>query len=519
MARRTGMAVVSVGLNLLWTMIAVAATPPLIKNANFEARLSANAPVGYELAGQATYQYLGDPRQDMASWGVALHSISNGSRDASASVSQVVKLPAQHGKSYRFAFRGLPQDGLAISTQGNLIARVEFLGNGTSYDAKNKDLYTLIDQTRHDLAVNGDHHAAGAAVWRTYSMDFTIPFPQVTALRVSVILDKGAGRRAGDSDFYVDDFDLTPLTDSLSDSTAAQTVSHGDVVSHDHLLPLGGRWFYAADPSETRPPTLFNATNADRLLYFDGEYETPFAGEMTAVLRAGEKDLSGHVSTSDRLITDNVTVRFDGTSLIIQTHGLPNHPTGKFPQTGFRGNPNYIIEQDSTYYIPLNPQPNLNHFVTAKDNSNHALNMGPIGIATNGIVFFNPFDAGSQDASNFMDACCGHPNFDGQYHYHKYPICLNTPWSDDGQAHSPLLGWAFDGYPIYGPYESKDVMAKDLTGPSKLNGFNMHYDSDRGWHYHVTPGVFPYIIGGYWGSVDRRDTRPPNHPNGMGQPR
>ena len=30
-----------------------------------------------------------------------------------------------------------------------------------------------------------------------------------------------------------------------------------------------------------------------------------------------------------------------------------------------------------------------------------------------------------------------------------------------------------------------------------------------GWHYHVTPGKFPYIIGGYYGEVDRRGRRGP----------
>ncbi len=131
-------------------------------------------------------------------------------------------------------------------------------------------------------------------------------------------------------------------------------------------------------------------------------------------------------------------------------------------------------------------------------------------------MFFNPFNADNQDATDFMDFCCGHPNPFGQYHYHKYPICVNTPWSDDGEAHSPLLGFAFDGFPIYGPYESKGVMARDLAEENKLNGFNMHYDAQRGWHYHVTPGLFPYIIGGYWGSADRRDMQRPRR--GMGPP-
>jgi hypothetical protein len=104
-----------------------------------------------------------------------------------------------------------------------------------------------------------------------------------------------------------------------------------------------------------------------------------------------------------------------------------------------------------------------------------------------------------------MDRCCGHPAPDNTYHYHKYPICVNSPWADEGQEHSPLIGFAFDGFPIYGPYESANVMAKDLTSDNALNEFNLHYDKDRGWHYHVTPGKFPYVIGGYWGTEDPRD--------------
>jgi hypothetical protein len=43
-----------------------------------------------------------------------------------------------------------------------------------------------------------------------------------------------------------------------------------------------------------------------------------------------------------------------------------------------------------------------------------------------------------------------------------------------------------------------------------LNAFNAHYDPERGWHYHVTPGKMPYIIGGYFGKVEQSniDHRP-----------
>jgi hypothetical protein len=58
-------------------------------------------------------------------------------------------------------------------------------------------------------------------------------------------------------------------------------------------------------------------------------------------------------------------------------------------------------------------------------------------------------------------------------------------------------------------------MAKDVVGAYALNEFNIHFDADRGWHYQVTPGKFPYIIGGYWGTEDPRDVH--RGPPGMGR--
>ena len=40
-----------------------------------------------------------------------------------------------------------------------------------------------------------------------------------------------------------------------------------------------------------------------------------------------------------------------------------------------------------------------------------------------------------------------------------------------------------------------------------LNACNIHFDEERGWHYHATPGKFPYIIGGFYGEVERRGGR------------
>ena len=77
---------------------------------------------------------------------------------------------------------------------------------------------------------------------------------------------------------------------------------------------------------------------------------------------------------------------------------------------------------------------------------------------------------------------------------------------DKGESHYPIIGFAFDGFPVYGPYESKGVMAKE-SRDNPLDAFNGHLDPVRGWHYHVTPGKFPYILGGYYGLVDMRNFR------------
>ena len=84
---------------------------------------------------------------------------------------------------------------------------------------------------------------------------------------------------------------------------------------------------------------------------------------------------------------------------------------------------------------------------------------------------------------------------------------MKSPFADDGQQHSPIIGFAFDGFPLYGPYEDPGVMAKDLKGDRALDVCNGHKDEPRGYHYHVTPGRFPYILGGYAGVVEPSNNR------------
>ncbi len=487
----------------------------LAQNPGFESiDPSSRQPEGYELKGAAFRGYLGG-WDDFATNGI----IFPGAADTGGAVSQLVRgIDQAKGRWISFRFRGLAEDGFSVP-DNSLKMKIEFYSkNGTDYlDCASRPIYGEIELDRKNLTVNGDHHQGGAAVWRSYELEELLPFPEVDAVRIIVSYDHGVATRAQHAAFLIDDFSLMQRTRSLTGrvdpAERIPAANSSAPVDASKLLSLGGRWYYEPAPGETADAAHLTVTeeNADRLFYKSDRLINPFLNNMTAWLRAGYKDEQGNIVTQDRFVPDNVVLRFKGDGfLTVQSKNLPNHPTAKFP--GF--NPSYIQEMGRTYRLPLEPVVNPNAVAMDASDRNHALPMGPIGIAVNGVVFFNPFDATMQDATNIMDYCCGHPNPMNQYHYHKYPICVNTPFVDKGDAPSQVIGFAFDGLPIYGPYQEAGVMAKDST-TNPLNAFNACDDAVRGWHYHVTPGKFPYLIGGYFAKAEPSNfQRPPLRPPG-----
>lgn len=245
------------------------------------------------------------------------------------------------------------------------------------------------------------------------------------------------------------------------------------------LKPIGGRWYVKED---SKP--VYYYKDADRFV-----------------------DLfSYHAKDSNKDGIDNLKISHDDRFLIIKSQGYPNHPTAIFPNSQ---NPNSIKVQQFTFRLPLFPK---------RSGKITRAPMGPVGMALNGVVFFNPFEAGGTNAVEgyseiWLDSCCGHPAPGGVYHYHKYPSCVKSPFADNGKQHSPIIGFAFDGFPVYGPYESAGVMAKDLKTDAgqTLDVCNGHEDDLRGYHYHVTPGRFPYIVGGYAGVPEVSNNRELRH--------
>lgn len=259
----------------------------------------------------------------------------------------------------------------------------------------------------------------------------------------------------------------------LAGANRATATDETQAVDPSSLQPLGGHWYVSK-----AEPAVYYYKDADRHL-----------------------DLfSYHRQDSNRDGIDNLILAHDATHILLRSQGYPNHPTAVFPNSG---NPNRIEVQDFRFRLPL--EPTLNDHITR-------VPMGPIGVALNGVVFFNPFEQGGMNAVEgysevWLDSCCGHPEQRGVYHYHKYPVCVKSPFRDNGRQHSPVIGFGFDGFPVYGPYESDGLMAMDVAGDDALDVCNGHSDEARGYHYHVTPGRFPYILGGYAGVPDPASMR------------
>jgi hypothetical protein len=482
----------------------------LVKNPRFlEAGSDPKLPAHYTLAADVKWGRCGT-ELETTEQGIAFLPAKdlNNDGERSGSVTQrVTGFNGGVGKWFRFTFRGLAESQFAVEKDA-LFMKVSYFGkNGMNpLDGVSQNLYAHVEDDRKQLERNGNGFKYGGSIWRTYTLDFRLPFAEIDTLDLCVGFKNGVSKAEAWSEFYVAEFQLVPIP-APEDTPKVVKTEKGPAPSLKSLISLGGRWYYDPEPGmKERPATLIvNAKNSTRLYYLDDRLSNPFAENMTSWLRKGQLDLKGNAVAEDRFIPDNLVLEFkDSKEMVVHTRNLPNHPTAFFPSR--QTTPNPIQEGDHTYYIPLEPVRNSKAVAMDKTNSNKALPMGSIGFAINGVCFFNPFDAGQMEAVSIMDRCCGHPSPTNQYHYHKYPVCVKSPFADDGESHSPLIGFALDGFPIYGPYVGKGVMAKDVT-ENPLDDFNMRKDDERGWHYHVTPGKYPYIIGGFAGTPDPRNLR------------
>jgi len=192
------------------------------------------------------------------------------------------------------------------------------------------------------------------------------------------------------------------------------------------------------------------------------------------------------------------TFRSAGSELRITGNALPKHRTGVFPigatepASQYDRNPNVIRAQTIAYALPTAPK------VGAKPS---CVGMGAIGVMLTGSVLFNGVDEAGRDAvaHEIQDRCHGHPQQAGQYHYHSLSPCAAAGSSTT--AHSKLVGYALDGFGIYG---LRGVRGKLLTNADlDVCHGHAHAITWRGkrvsmFHYHAT-SEYPYIVGCFRG--------------------
>lgn len=185
----------------------------------------------------------------------------------------------------------------------------------------------------------------------------------------------------------------------------------------------------------------------------------------------------------------------------LKGNGLPDHSTGKFPVSSsddayrYDRNPNSIGKQTVNIQLSKNPK---------KASKASCVQMGMIGVLDTGAALYNALDADGGDAvaHEIQDSCSGHPDQSSQYHYHSLPSCISTGSS---KSHSNRIGWALDGFPIYGPRgkNGKYMRNSDLDAchghehTVKVDG-----KAKKMYHYHATV-EYPYTIACFKGKAQR----------------
>jgi len=140
--------------------------------------------------------------------------------------------------------------------------------------------------------------------------------------------------------------------------------------------------------------------------------------------------------------------------------------------------PSYVSTLTKTIYIPITP---------VKLSSPVSFGMGPgatgpstRGIAFNGVVFDAPAPTNIILAAYTLapfDDAGGHINMGAGYHYHAATGKTTKITQADG--HAGMIGYAMDGFGIY------ERLSATGTEYTDLDASRGHYDSTRGYHYHV----------------------------------
>lgn len=142
-------------------------------------------------------------------------------------------------------------------------------------------------------------------------------------------------------------------------------------------------------------------------------------------------------------------VQYSDNNVYVSATCIPGYDIGPW-----MNNPNTPVNQNFVFKITRHSEENTGTLTN--------VGLGHIGVWSNGVSIFNPKDGMSYNNAGVwnrnalyyegisFDSCLGHPAPNGEYHHHVNPTCLYD--DTDSLNHSPIIGFAFDGFPVYGAY-------------------------------------------------------------------
>lgn len=200
-------------------------------------------------------------------------------------------------------------------------------------------------------------------------------------------------------------------------------------------------------------------------------------------------------SVTDAGFEDSVSVTCQNGHALIASDTYPDHTL----MTGITGT-NEQVPVPADYAAPIILSPTLGTTPLTRD--------AALGVAVNGVPIYDYTAGGemSQDdlahhqarhdtwQTGQLDVCGGHAGRGDDYHYHVKPTCMIDQM--DNRDDNPIIGWAFDGFPIYGD-DNPDGSPIQLGDLDICNG---QTDDTFGYRYH-TSSEAPYIVQCLMGEV------------------
>ncbi|PHN92246.1 YHYH protein [Maribacter sp. 6B07] len=184
--------------------------------------------------------------------------------------------------------------------------------------------------------------------------------------------------------------------------------------------------------------------------------------------------------------SDAVTVYLDGSEVVIETTGLPNHETVYWGE----GNSLYKEEPDvaltpsimssnnNAYTIRVDATPDLTGSTVQTE-------LGTVGIAVSGSSIFNDQEGGGalDQAAASLDWTGAHIG-PGVYHYHLEPKAFTN--DDDN-----LVGILLDGVFLYGrKCSATGDYPTDLDASGGHTSTTQYTDGEEEYHYHIINEVY-----------------------------